>query len=77
MTYELAVRRQSEEDERKEITRSDSIEDIIEKITYKNIISLEEHENHSGPGYSPKVCGSSAQLQDGAAVWHGGVPVRG
>lgn len=45
VTYEMAVRRQSEEEERKEITRSDSLDDIIEKITYKNIISLEDTKN--------------------------------
>ena len=45
VTYEMAVRKQSEEEERKEIARSDSIEDIIEKITYKNIMSLEDTKN--------------------------------
>lgn len=42
VTYEMAVRKQSEEAERKEIAHSDSIEDIVEKITYKNIMSLED-----------------------------------
>lgn len=45
MTYELAARKQSMEEEQKEITHSDSLEDIIEKITYKNIVSLEETKN--------------------------------
>lgn len=45
VTYELAVRKKSEEEQHKEITRSDSMEDIIEKITYKNIISLEDTKN--------------------------------
>jgi len=45
MIYELAVRRQSATEERKEITKSDSIEDIVDKITYKNIISLENTKN--------------------------------
>ena len=45
VTYEMAVRKQSEEEERKEIARSDSVEDIIEKVTYKNIISLEDTKN--------------------------------
>lgn len=45
MTYELAIRKQSVEDEQKEITRADSIDDIIEKITYKNIMSLEDTKN--------------------------------
>lgn len=42
MTYEMAVRRQVKEDEQSEITRSDSIDDIIKKITYQNIMSLED-----------------------------------
>lgn len=45
LIYELAVRKQSEEGEKKEITKFDSIEDIAEKITYKNIISLENSKN--------------------------------
>ena len=42
LTYELAVRKESLADEKKEITYSDSLTDIIEKITYKNIVSLED-----------------------------------
>ncbi len=45
VTYEIAVRKKSAEEQHKEITRSDSMEDIIEKITYKNIISLEDTKN--------------------------------
>lgn len=45
LTYECAVRKQSEAAEQKEIDRSDRIEDIIEKVTYKNIISLENTKN--------------------------------
>lgn len=45
VTYELAIRKKSKEEEKKEITYSDSMEDIIEKITYKNIISLEDTKN--------------------------------
>lgn len=45
VTYELAVRKQSKEEEQKEIQREDSLEDIIEKITYKNIMSLEDTKN--------------------------------
>lgn len=45
VTYELALREQSMQMERKEITRSDSLEAIIEKITYLNIVSLEETKN--------------------------------
>lgn len=42
ITYELAQREQTKRIEQKEIARSDSMEDIIDKITYSNIISLEE-----------------------------------
>lgn len=42
VTYELALREQSKKSEQKEIARSDSLEEIIDKITYLNIISLEE-----------------------------------
>ncbi len=42
VTYELALREQSRKTEQKEIVRSDSLEAIIDKITYLNIISLEE-----------------------------------
>ena len=42
VTYELAPREQTRKIEQKEIARSDSLEEIIEKITYLNIISLEE-----------------------------------
>lgn len=45
VTYEMALRKQSAEEERKEISRSDSIEEIIEKVTYKNVISLEDTKN--------------------------------
>lgn len=42
LIYELALRRQNHAVEKKEITKFDSIEEIAEKITYKNIISLED-----------------------------------
>ena len=42
MTYELALREQNKKTQQKEIARSDSLEEIIEKVTYLNIISLEE-----------------------------------
>ena len=40
--HELAMREQSKRQEQKDITHTDSLQDIIEKITYKNIVSLEE-----------------------------------
>lgn len=42
VTYELAMREQTKKVEQKEIARSDSLQDIIDKITYANIVSLEE-----------------------------------
>ena len=42
VTYELAMREQSRRVEIQEIGRSDSLQDIIDKITYANIVSLEE-----------------------------------
>lgn len=42
VTYELARREQTRRDEQKEIQRSDSLEEIIDKITYANMLSLEE-----------------------------------
>lgn len=42
VTYELAIREQNKRVEQKEIASSDSIQDIIDKITYANIVSLEE-----------------------------------
>ena len=45
ITIQMAIRRQNKEAEQKEITRSDSLEDIVEKITYKNIMSLEDTKN--------------------------------
>lgn len=45
VTFELAVRDQTQAEGRKELSHSDSLEEIIEKITYKNIMSLEETKN--------------------------------
>lgn len=42
VTYELAQRDQTRKTDRTEIDQSDSIADIIDKITYQNILSLEE-----------------------------------
>lgn len=49
LIYELAMRSQNKSEEKTEITKSDSIEDIIEKVTYKNIISLEDTKNILDP----------------------------
>lgn len=45
VSYELALRKTSSEEEKKEITQMDSLSEIVEKITYKNIISLEHTQN--------------------------------
>ncbi|MCM1235634.1 MAG: MurR/RpiR family transcriptional regulator [Ruminococcus flavefaciens] len=45
VTCEVAVRRLNQEQERKEITYSDSLDEIVDKVTYKNIMSLEETKN--------------------------------
>lgn len=42
VTYELARREQNQKNDQREIQRSDSLEQIIDKITYANILSLEE-----------------------------------
>ena len=42
VTYELAMRENSKWIEQKDIAHSDSLQDIIDKITYGNIVSLEE-----------------------------------
>lgn len=42
VTYELAQREQTRRSEQKNIQRSDSLQQIIDKITYANILSLEE-----------------------------------
>ena len=42
VTFELARREQTRRNEQKDIQRSDSLEQIIDKITYANILSLEE-----------------------------------
>ena len=42
VTYELAMREQTKRVEQKEIAHTDSMQDIIDKVTYANIVSLEE-----------------------------------
>lgn len=42
VTYEIALRNRVREEEYKDVTRLDSVEEIIEKITYKNITTLED-----------------------------------
>ena len=50
VTCEVAVRRFSQNEQRpREISSSDSMEDIIEKITEKNIVSLEDTRNLLDP----------------------------
>lgn len=49
LTYELALRDQSQSQDRKGVLRTDTLEDIIEKITYQNILSLEDTKNLMDP----------------------------
>ena len=42
VTCEVAVRRVSRGQERREITGADSLDDIVDKVTCKNIMSLED-----------------------------------
>lgn len=42
ISYELAMQEKSYSEEKKEITKLDNIHEIVEKITYKNIISIED-----------------------------------
>ena len=41
LLYELAIRKDSVEKQMEEIRREDSLEEIVNKVTYKNIVSLE------------------------------------
>ncbi len=45
LVYELALYQNNERIDKNDIERDDSIESIVEKVTYKNIISLEETKN--------------------------------
>lgn len=45
ITYELALRQQSKLEAQQELKHSDSLEEIVEKITQKNILSLEDTKN--------------------------------
>lgn len=49
VTYELAFRKQNQEIEEKKILKTDGIEEIIDKISYQNMISLEETKNLMEP----------------------------
>lgn len=45
LVYELALRANTQSEVQREVTAVDTLEDIIDKITYRNIISLEETKN--------------------------------
>lgn len=45
LIYELALRENTQLEAKREVTPADSLEDIVDKITYKNIVSLEETKN--------------------------------
>jgi DNA-binding MurR/RpiR family transcriptional regulator len=42
LVYELALRKSTYDERSKEITRQDSLEELVDKVTYKNIVSLED-----------------------------------
>ncbi len=42
LLYELAVRKQNQEKKRSQIDRTDQLTDIIDKVTYRNVASLED-----------------------------------
>ncbi len=42
VVQELTIREQTKRDEQKSISQSDSLEEIVQKVTYKNIVSLED-----------------------------------
>ncbi|WP_312652353.1 MurR/RpiR family transcriptional regulator [Proteiniclasticum sp.] len=42
LVYELALRKSSYDERSSEISREDSLEEIVAKVTYKNIVSLED-----------------------------------
>ena len=41
LLYELAVRREASDEQTREIDRADTLEAIAQKVTYRNILSLE------------------------------------
>lgn len=45
LQYELAVRQLSEQENHGEVLQGDTLEEMVDKITYKNIASLEETKN--------------------------------
>lgn len=49
LIYEIAAQNQYKKIGEKEIRKADSIEDIIEKVTYKNVVSLEDTKNLIDP----------------------------
>lgn len=51
LIYDVAIRSRERKLENEDIQRSDSIEKIIEKVTYKNIISIEDTKNLIDPAH--------------------------
>lgn len=45
LIYEIAMRDYNKNEQKKELLNSDTLEGIVEKVTYKNIISLEDTRN--------------------------------
>lgn len=49
ITYELALLKHNQDEEEKSILKTDGVQEIIEKISYQNMISLEETKNLMEP----------------------------
>lgn len=45
LIYELAIRKKNQKEQRTEITKADKIQEIVDKVTYRNIVSLEDTKN--------------------------------
>lgn len=58
VTAELAVKAQTKIDEQRAIANSDSLEEIIEKVTYRNIVALED----TKALMDPEVIGRCAEM---------------
>ena len=66
LQYELAVRKLSEQEKRDEVSREDSLEEMVDKITYKNKMCIRDREAGHGP------CGPDRGLkrQGGGGGFH-------
>ena len=73
VVYSLASYEDNGREHLSDISSQDSIREIAEKVTYKNIQSLEETLNF----LNVEVIEKSDYMQTGASVWHGSIPLCG